>query len=462
MIKAGYEKYKGSLFKVPTFETSSGWLVVAAGQDVANEIRKASEDHFDATQTVIDLLQMAHTFGEDVCKAEAYHVDVTRRQLTKNIETLFPEVFDELKAAFNDHLPQTEDWVSYPTMDTFVHIICRISNRFFFSDLPLCKALLPYSLHRRTDICSGRNEEFLKLQEGFTTQVFLAATAISLVPEPLRPLFGRLLSRVPRATRILKEMFGAIIQERIQKDDELGKDWEGRPNDLISWLLESVPEKQRNIDDLVTRIMFMEFGALHTTTITISDALFNLSVHREHIGPLRAEAEEAIAQYGWSREACNKMVKLDSFMKESSRLAGLNSVYLIRKVQKDFTFSNGVTVPAGYTVGCVSHAAQHDSSLYDNSGEFDGFRFCKAESDVNSTKSMTSPDPKFFLFGSGRHMCPGRYFATAEIKAMLAYILINYDFRLPDDSKTIPEGQWFSSQRSAHTTAKIQLRKRRT
>ncbi|RXW24407.1 hypothetical protein EST38_g1432 [Candolleomyces aberdarensis] len=333
MIEAGYEKYKGGVFKVPTFETSSGWLVVAAGQDVANEIRKASEDHFDATQTVIDLLQMDHTFGEDVCKAETYHIDVTRRQLTKNIETLFPEIFDELQTAFNDHLPQTE---------------------------------------------------------------------------------------------------------------------------------ESVPEKQRNIDDLITRIMFLEFGALHTTTITISDALFNLSVHREHIGPLRAEAEEAIAQYGWSREACNKLVKLDSFMKESSRLAGLNSVYLIRKVQKDFTFSNGVTVPAGYTVGCVSHAAQHDSSLYDNSGEFDGFRFCKTEADVNSTKSMTNPDPKFFLFGSGRHMCPGRYFAVAEIKTLLAYILMNYDFRLPDDSKIIPEGQWFSSQRSAHTTAKIQLRKRRT
>ncbi|KAJ2919182.1 hypothetical protein MD484_g1191, partial [Candolleomyces efflorescens] len=256
-------------------------------------------------------------------------------------------------------------------------------------------------------------------------------------------------------------MIGPTLQERIDKDDELGKEWEGRPNDLISWLLESAPEKQRTVDDLITRIMFSEFGALHTTTITITDALFNLAIRREYIEPLRAEAEGAIAQYGWSREATNKMVKLDSFMKESSRLSGLNSVYLFRRVKKDFTFSNGVVVPAGNTVGCVSHAAQYDSSLYENSGEFDGFRFCGPEADVNSTKSMTSPDNKFFLFGSGRHMCPGRYFAVAEIKSMLAFLLLNHDFRLPDDSKTIPEGQWFSSQRSAHTTAKIQVRKRR-
>ncbi|KAJ2919181.1 hypothetical protein MD484_g1192, partial [Candolleomyces efflorescens] len=141
MIEAGYKKYKGGLFKVPTFETASGWLVVAAGQDVSDEIRKASEEYFDADQAVIDLLRMDHTFGEETCKAETYHIGVTRRQLTKNIETLFPEVFDELETAFHDHLPQTEDWASYPAMDTFIHIICRISNRFFFPDLQLCKVI---------------------------------------------------------------------------------------------------------------------------------------------------------------------------------------------------------------------------------------------------------------------------------------------------------------------------------
>lgn len=40
---------------------------------------------------------------------------------------------------------------------------------------------------------------------------------------------GRLLSRVPRATRTLKDMLGATLEERIKKDDELGKNWEGRP-----------------------------------------------------------------------------------------------------------------------------------------------------------------------------------------------------------------------------------------
>lgn len=92
---------------------------------MSSDIRKASEDYFDTTQAVADvgqsrflqvsfllnwmqLLQMNHTFGEHVVHADLYHVDVTRKQLTKNIDALFPEVFDELKYAFSDHIPQTE------------------------------------------------------------------------------------------------------------------------------------------------------------------------------------------------------------------------------------------------------------------------------------------------------------------------------------------------------------------
>lgn len=71
------------------------------------------------------------------------------------------------------------------------------------------------------------------------------------------------------------------------------------------------------------------------------------------------------------------MHKLDSFIKESMRLAGiinskhlrsdrwrtmltLDLVSVQRKVLKDFTFSNGVTVPAGFTVAAAAHAIHTD------------------------------------------------------------------------------------------------------
>lgn len=35
-------------------------------------------------------------------------------------------------------------------------------------------------------------------------------------------------------------------------------------------------------------------------------------------------------------------------------------------------------------------------------------------------------------FGYGRHACPGRFFATNEIKMVLARLILEYDIKMPD------------------------------
>ena len=35
-------------------------------------------------------------------------------------------------------------------------------------------------------------------------------------------------------------------------------------------------------------------------------------------------------------------------------------------------------------------------------------------------------------FGLGRHACPGRFFAANEIKLILARMLLEFDFRMPE------------------------------
>jgi hypothetical protein len=55
---------------------------------------------------------------------------------------------------------------------------------------------------------------------------------------------------------------------------------------------------------------------------------------------------------------------------------------------------------------------------------------------------------------------PGRFFAVNEVKAMLAYILINYDFRLADGAKETPPPHWFGGGRSPNAFAKVEFRKR--
>ena len=84
--------------------------------------------------------------------------------------------------------------------------------------------------------------------------------------------------------------------------------------------------------------------------------------------------------HGWTKEAMGRLQKLDSFMKESSRLSGILgckslgctvclilffnrlvlTVSMNRKATKDFTFSNGLTIPAGYTVSVATQGIHTD------------------------------------------------------------------------------------------------------
>lgn len=57
----------------------------------------------------------------------------------------------------------------------------------------------------------------------------------------------------------------------------------------------------------------------------ITNALFDLAAPSGYLAPLRAEAEDAVEQYGWTKEAMNKMRGLDSYLKKSSRMRGIGS-----------------------------------------------------------------------------------------------------------------------------------------
>jgi hypothetical protein len=56
---------------------------------------------------------------------------------------------------------------------------------------------------------------------------------------------------------------------------------------------------------------------------------------------------------------------------------------------------------------------------------------------------------------------PGRFFAVNEVKAMIAHILLNYDIKLPGDSKEVPAGKYFAASRSPAPGAEVLFRKRK-
>ena len=80
---------------------------------------------------------------------------------------------------------------------------------------------------------------------------------------------------------------------------------------------------------------------------------------------------------------------------------------MTRQALRPFTFSNGVTVPAGTLVAIPACAAHTDEESYPNPDEFDGFRFAKLrESEwdtVTSRYRAVSTSSEYLAFGLGRH-----------------------------------------------------------
>ena len=111
---------------------------------------------------------------------------------------------------------------------------------------------------------------------------------------------------------------------------------------------------------------------------------------------------------------------------------------MARYVLEDYTFADGTTVPAGTVIGISTSSVHRDPSVYEDPLKFDGFRFIKMKErallDGRPDKhyDVDTVNSEFIAFGQGRHACPGRFFASAEIKLLLAHIITTYDVKLKD------------------------------
>jgi cytochrome P450 len=363
--------------------------------------------------------------------------------LTRNLAIRFADIKDEITAAFGDLIPVDDnEWTTVPALRTMMKIVCRTSNRLFVG-LPLC-----------------RDPDYRQLNEQFTIDVILGAGLINMFPRVLKPIVGRLLTKVPANIKRAISHVRPLIEAQLEQEKQFGKDWPDKPNNLISWLLDEAQGSQRNIDNLAIRILAINFAAIHTTSHAFTSTLYNLVAHPEYVAPMREEVEAVIEADGWTKVSMGKMRKVDSFIKESQRLAAGGAV-MNRKVMKDFTFSNGITLPAGTELAIASYSTHMDEQNYDDPSKFQGFRFAEMrDEDGEGIKhQVVSLTPDFLTFGAGRHACPGRFFAVNELKAMLAHVLLHYDVKFPNDGPR-PQDFWFQGNPSPNRTAEVMFRKR--
>ncbi|KAK0196199.1 cytochrome P450 [Armillaria mellea] len=439
IIQEGHKKYHGSVFKVPLLDK---WMVVVSGPEKINDIRKSTLEQLSSVDAFVDQLQSDYTIDRTVGTDWHYLADVLRGDFTRNISTCFADVQDEIQAAFMDNIPMTEDWIEVPAYETILQIVCRATNRMFIG-LPFC-----------------RNPDYIKLNIDFTINVFLCSRIINFFPTFMKPFLGSLATPRRRAMAKAEKLLGQTIQERLYQEKIHGKDWPEKPNDMLSWLIDGSNgvEEMLTVQSLCTRMLFTNLGAIHTTSNTFTTSLYALAAHPQYVETLRTEVESVIEEEGITKAAMGKMNQLDSFLKESQRLYGDMSVFVINRIaRKDFVFSDGTVVPAGSHIAVAGLGTHLDEENYEDPLEFRPWRFSeKRKQEGQSVRhQMVTPGLDYVFFGHGRSTCPGRFFAVNELKALMSYVLMNFDIKMDK----VPPSMCFGDQFPDHTS-KVLFRKR--
>ncbi|KZS89011.1 cytochrome P450 [Sistotremastrum niveocremeum HHB9708] len=440
VLQEGYDQYRDAgFFKVP--ETGP-WRIFATSRELIDELRKAPDDELSFAAATNEILQQDFTMGKNITR-NPYHLTVMRFSLIRNLGAFVPRMADEVQAAISERIPLQDDWVPIKGLKDMRDIITRVINRSLVG-LPLC-----------------RDPEYLALGAQYSIDVMLGAYIIKYFPEFMKPLVARFVTNVERTIGKTRGKLRPVIEERLNMIQEKGRDYEGKPSDFLSHLIDEAEGEERTIDNLTRRILVMNFVSIYTTTMSFVQVLFYIAAMPEYVAPLREEIEKHVGEEGWTRSSLTKCRKLDSFVKECQRLRGAGTGSSARMAMKDYTFSNGTFVPKGTFLFAAAVPRHKDPDVYGpDAAEFDGFRFSNMREEAGAATKhhaiTTSLD--YLPFGHGRHACPGRFFAVPLMKTMLAYILLHYDVKLADGK--LPDARYIGISTLPDPYAKVYFRRR--
>jgi hypothetical protein len=116
-----------------------------------------------------------------------------------------------------------------------------------------------------------------------------------------------------------------------------------KQNDVLQWLIEhakTLPDRREMTPELLSyRVLLFNIASVITVAVAATHLLFDLYSMPEClavISELRDEVSGVLNEEGgaWTREGLNKMVKLDSAIKESLRISNFSTRICARKVSE--------------------------------------------------------------------------------------------------------------------------------
>ncbi|KAH8691177.1 cytochrome P450 [Talaromyces proteolyticus] len=328
--------------------------------------------------------------------------------------TMNHQLFQEV---VRTHLTQALEWHTLVLKPSVIQLIARLSSRVFLGDR----------------IC--RNTDWLRIAINYMLDAHLAAASLRQWPKLMRPLVARfhpLCRKIRGELQEAREIITTVLQARQDLKATAMRSGQAIPqyNDAIEWMEGCA---KGCVYDPAAAQLNLSTVALHTTSDLLTQVIYNLCGRDDLICALREEIITAIREEGWKSTTLYKLKLMDSTIKESQRLKPIGIIAMNRIASNDVQLSDGTRIPRGTTL-FVSNDRMWDPTFHTDPETFDAYRFLKMRQvpGHETSAQLVSLSPNHLGFGLGKHACPGRFFASNEMKIALCHILIKYDFKLQD------------------------------
>ncbi|KAI1136023.1 cytochrome P450 [Hypoxylon sp. FL0543] len=451
IIRSGYEIFKEKPFIVRRNDVDITVLPIK----YLEEVRFAPASQLSLKEAQVRNMAPQWTDLSFVLESNL-HVDALNKKLSPRLGSFLANIRDELDYAWEQDIPQPDDWTVVDIQSIAQKLVARTWARVFIGH-PTC-----------------RNEEWLRISIDFSINTFLTAVVLRLFPPwmhrfivYLLPSRYRMMQLISASKRI---MSGLMAKHEYNKSMRTRGENILEEETLLNWMLDNGTAEETTIQKMGSLQCFLTLASIHTTSIYITNILFDICAHPEWIPILREEIDNAYEDQEYSRSDFNmkewlrRFEKLDSFQTESLRF---NPPILLgpqRMVMKPYTLRDGTFLPVGCRVAFPGYHHTFDPATMPNPDEFDPMRsYRQRKISISEAKKHHSAQPSMsnLAFGYGSQSCPGRYLASAEAKMVVARLLHEFDIRLPP-GKSRPK-TWYADENSfMDPWAKLSIRKRQS
>ncbi|ROW01204.1 hypothetical protein VSDG_02711 [Cytospora chrysosperma] len=239
------------------------------------------------------------------------------------------------------------------------------------------------------------------------------------------PWLMNVLGSIPGAANIYTEIFDICANEIRAKQ----KVWDSEkyPQDIVSWLLKAVHEKDISaaptIEALDDDARIVLLAGSDTTASTFTNSLYHLVKHPETQKKMRELLRQVLARgpQHWDYEKVKGVKYIDDFIFETLRLRPAVLVAGSRETPAGGIQIDEVHIPGNTNVLVPIYHIQRDPRYWKQAEEFIPERWGDRREEMGTDKAPYFP----FLFGA--YTCPGKNVANLALRIALAMLVQKFD-----------------------------------